>query len=62
MEGITQWLTVECGYQKEFLRVPAYQEEYLKAKSWLAGGKSRQPEMLDFIFHGRGASLTAIKK
>jgi hypothetical protein len=62
VEGITQWLTVECGYHSEFRSLPAYQDEHLKTSSWLAGNKRRRQEILDFAFAGKNTSLKAIRR
>ena len=62
VEGITQWLTVECGYQKEFKTLPAYQSEYLKTQSWLSSDAKREQAMLDFTFKGVTTALKGIKR
>ena len=62
VEGITQWLTVECGYTTEFAAVPAYQDEYLKTAAWLGSSTVRKNAMLEYIFKGVKADLSQIKR
>ena len=62
VEGITQWLTVECGYKKEFATLPAYRQEYLKTDSWLKADAGNQSRMLAYIFGGTKTDLGSIHK
>ncbi len=60
VEGLTHWMTIECGYQAEAQGLPAYFDETLRAEAWLGADGGNLGRMLDFIFNGKATDLAAL--
>ena len=51
IEGITQWVAVEAGYN-HYEAPEGYTDEWLKTKSWLKADTGNLDRMLQFLFNG----------
>jgi len=60
VEGITQWLTLACGYQTAWSKLQAYKDETLKTDSWLKGDTRNRDRMLKYIFDGEKTDLSSL--
>lgn len=59
VEGITEWLTIECYPPGQATVV--YTDEYRKTVAWLQADSANERRMLDFIFQGRESNLDSLK-
>jgi hypothetical protein len=57
VEGVTQWLTCEAGYD---MNDRVYEHEWLKTDSWIRADKRNLDRMLTFMLQGVATNLDSI--